>query len=443
MKNKARMLKALYIAGAAYLLVMAVAAGVYFAFFKSSVSAMELLRSALDMHQWQADVSLQISSEETNAEGEFLLERILSGDETYYSVSSEDFDIYYHDGIFMTEDGTGVCIEQLKELQLPQIEDDDFLKVLVFGTKVTRTRENSGYRYQIAARGRLKGYEIEYTAAGVPAEIELQDLNLELYESNAKLTGFSFDLAFVLHTDRDIPVTVHAEAELSDETGAVLQLPECVENEDGQNILQISVTEDSVRVGSAALKLLLRSNWSADMDVGVQCSIIKYSSSMELDYREFSGQSVGRFETDKDLVYFSSDRVCSADGTDRTDEDGSFLQLKTALPAVSLIFMSSGSECTGTDDCYHYTLAVPEELLDYIAEAIADSIPEEVTLDSGTAEAKIENGELTSLTVSCEGKVRVLFLEAPVELTVTVSISEQPDDFDLPAGAAALLLEEE
>lgn len=159
--------------------------------------------------------------------------------------------------------------------------------------------------------------------------------------------------------------------------------------------------------------------FGADVNVGVDCGVIDLSQSVSLYRAKVQGQSVYCVGKGSDFIFLTEEDLQSS---------GSGEAGIAILPGVIYeIFANSTLEYGENEGEYRFALSLSQEEMQTILETLAPEAAElDIQFTNGQAELLVSDSTIQSLTIACQGTVKVLFASVDASVTVEMTVLEDP-----------------
>lgn len=340
------------------------------------------------------DVTTDLAGESMNLYSDIYL---VKDEETKYVVMEQyDFPIYIADNVLYLENGH--AFKMTEEMQMQSVNYDDlFLQLAaayeVFDITCVKTDLETGYAVNVTGE---QVQELLRMVVPVSQESEdgeneilsyIENLNVQLIAKGDKLDRIE------MSGKADVNGTVvQVEVSLSDfrvlEAGDYVipdLIKEAVQAVDKDTLFNL--TEDLYRCIVAFQKLSNQEN-DGTVTLSANCGIINFNHIYDL----------------KDLATKEIDSM----DTEAVEN----------LPAmIGFLCMEGEISCTEVNTGYEYKLVLDKESMQKIAETVVPELVNYVvTMTDGMVVVMLENDSITSIEISIEGSINVLFTEVPAKV---------------------------
>lgn len=340
------------------------------------------------------DVTTDLAGESMNLYSDIYL---VKDEEIKYVVMEQyDFPIYIADNVLYLENGH--AFKMTKEMQMQSVNYDDlFLQLAaayeVFDITCVKTDLETGYAVNVTGE---QVQELLRMVVPVSQESEdgeneilsyIENLNVQLIAKGDKLDRIE------MSGKADVNGTVvQVEVSLSDfrvlEAGDYVipdLIKEAVQAVDKDTLFNL--TEDLYRCIVAFQKLSNQEN-DGTVTLSANCGIINFNHIYDL----------------KDLATKEIDSM----DTEAVEN----------LPAmIGFLCMEGEISCTEVNTGYEYKLVLDKESMQKIAETVVPELVNYVvTMTDGMVVVMLENDSITSIEISIEGSINVLFTEVPAKV---------------------------
>lgn len=278
----------------------------------------------------------------------------------------------------------------------------------------------SSKTYALSAEGNDAAELMALLLPGTDSTLWPDSIDVEAVSGNGRLTA----LRFAASVDA---LSLNAEAHI-EEAGKLPQLPEEVRSAiaTGKASGGESMSDDLFRLLEAWGALYGQESYSADIALSADCGPVVVNDTFRLDRQKVSGQSIGCVRKSGAAVYFSGDTLCDESGRSLTAGSKTIVDSAKLVDLAYQLMLSGTTDCAQSGNGYIYSLELDEDGMRQIAYAIAPDVKaQSVTLESGRIEAIVENGALSSLSLSCAGSVHIVVADADAALSAKVTFIER------------------
>lgn len=288
---------------------------------------------------------------------------------------------------------------------------------------VTPTVSGNRKTYHIAvAQNKIPNLLTYLMPRAIPTP-EVRTLEAELIAENGTLTA----LNFLAETESGGKLTVQISLSSGDKPTVPDAVLEAIRG--GDTAEGITLTEDGFRLVQAWARLYARDSFSADLAVSADCGPIVLHDTLEYDSLLSGGTRYQAIRKGALALYFTDRKVCDGSGNTVSDSD----HLVDSARLISLVYtlmLRGTADCTVTDTGRTYTLSLDQDGMAALAAAIApDSQNQALTFTAGSIVLTMTGDDISSVSLSCTGTVRVVLVDAPVSLGGAITFMERSVSF--------------
>ena len=357
-----------------------------------------------------------------------------------FEASGQTVQLYYYDGAIYLENGSAYRTSGL----FPDYSTlGEHLLELYNATDVTYARESGEEVYSVTAYGSDAEQALSLltpTIADSLSAVESIDLCMHVEDGEIRSIEASGSCEAEDDSGQTQPMTVWAELTVQQDAQTAHTVPTAVTDAIANGGYQgkLELTEDLLRVLSAASELGRRDPLAARVRLSANCGPVIFDTSLDYTRTVKDGKTVSCIRTGALELYFSGETVLSKDGSPAVSEQA----LVKCADLIDLAYRacledSAASEQTETG--WHYTLSLSAEQTKQAACAIA---PEAEKLDvqylPGTLELDVQDGAITALRVTTGGSVQVGVVDTQVSISAQFDFQTGLTTDDCPVPAAVL-----
>lgn len=422
--------------------VILIAAGIliYRASLKSSVDALLLLKNLSGRKELDMTASVQMELGDETLRTDVRLFRTQAGGNTILCIEDNGVQLYYYDGAIYLENGSAYRTSGL----FPDYSTlGEHLLELYNATDVTYARESGEEVYSVTAYGKDAEQALSLltpTIADSLSAVESIDLCMHVEDGEIRSIEASGSCEAEDDSGQTQPMTVWAELTVQQDAQTAHTVPTAVTDAitNGGYQGKLELTEDLLRVLSAASELGRRDPLAARVRLSANCGPVIFDTSLDYTRTVKDGKTVSCIRTGALELYFSGETVLSKDGSPAVSEQA----LVKCADLIDLAYRacledSAASEQTETG--WRYTLSLSAEQTKQAACAIA---PEAEKLDvqylPGTLELDVQDGAITALRVTTGGSVQVGVVDTQVSISAQFDFQTGLTTDDCPVPAAVL-----
>ena len=180
---------------------------------------------------------------------------------------------------------------------------------------------------------------------------------------------------------------------------------------------KLELTEDLLRVLSAASELGERDPLAARVRLSANCGPVIFDTSLDYTRTVKDGKTVGCIRAGALELYFSGGTVLSKDGSSAANEQA-LVKCADLIDLAYRACLEDSVTSEQTETGWRYTLTLSAEQTKQAACAIA---PEAEKLDvqylPGTLELDVQDGSITALRVTTGGSVQIGVVDTQVSIS--------------------------
>ena len=263
----------------------------------------------------------------------------------------------------------------------------------------------------------LDGGDAAAVTALLPEELGLSDaetLTAALYTAHGRAARLTVAAGPAEGTPS---LTVLLDFTALDSAGAP-EVPEAVKTaiQRGGTPENTVLPRETLRLLQAWAALRGRETLAADLTLTADCGPLVFRSTLQYDRRSTAAQTVSSVRSGALQVYFAGDKLCDSEGHTLTTGQSAVDQTQLIELAYQLA-LSGDAAYARSGETDTYTLTLDEDRAAAVAAVIAPDIQSRhVTLTGGSAVVTVQNGQLRSVSLTCDGTVRVALTETDASL---------------------------
>lgn len=326
---------------------------------------------------------------------------------SYLVLEQQELTLYVTDQILLLENGKAFKLGEKMQAQTTSYEDLLSRIGTLYGVlEITADETGDAITYGITVTGEQLDTLLTSSSLGETLPMEgIQALNLRLTEQNGKLEQIRFWGSGALNgTEVELDVTLSGFRILASGDYPIPDaIRQAVKSVDPNALF--SLTEDLYRLILAMAPLADMESIDGSLALRVDCSLIQLHTEMKLS--DLTASPSGQIDPKK---------------------------LKALPEMVGLLCMEGDIRCTQAGDGYVYTLTLDNAAMQQLSRMI---LPELAgygeNLTEGMVTILLEEGAVSALEISIEGKINALIVQIPITVSAAFSFDEsniQPSGID-------------
>ena len=393
---------------------------IYRASLKSSVDALLLLKDLSGRRELDMTASVQMDLGDETLQTDARLFRTQAGGNTILCIEENGVQLYYYDGAIYLENGSAYRTNGL----FPDYSTlGEHLLELYNATDVTYARESGEEVYSVTAYGKDAEQALSLltpTIADSLSAVESIDLCMHVEDGVIRSIEASGSCQAENSAGQMQPMTVWAELTVQPDAQTAHAVPAAVTDAIANGGYQgkLELTEDLVRVLSAASELGRRDPLSARVKLSANCGPVIFDTSLDYTRTVKEGKTVSCIRAGVLELYFSGETVLSKDGRTPTASEQTLVKCADLIDLAYRACLEDSVTSEQTENGWRYTLSLSAEQTKQAACAIA---PEAEKLDvqylPGTLELDVQDGAITALRVTTGGSVQVGVVDTQVSIS--------------------------
>ena len=393
---------------------------IYRASLKSSVDALLLLKDLSGRRELDMTASVQMDLGDETLQTDARLFRTQAGGNTILCIEENGVQLYYYDGAIYLENGSAYRTNGL----FPDYSTlGEHLLELYNATDVTYARESGEEVYSVTAYGKDAEQALSLltpTIADSLSAVESIDLCMHVEDGVIRSIEASGSCQAENSAGQMQPMTVWAELTVQPDAQTAHAVPAAVTDAIANGGYQgkLELTEDLVRVLSAASELGRRDPLSARVKLSANCGPVIFDTSLDYTRTVKEGKTVSCIRAGVLELYFSGETVLSKDGRTPTASEQTLVKCADLIDLAYRACLEDSVTSEQTENGWRYALSLSAEQTKQAACAIA---PEAEKLDvqylPGTLELDVQDGAITVLRVTTGGSVQVGVVDTQVSIS--------------------------
>ena len=346
--------------------------------------------------------------------------RTQAGGNTILCIEENGVRLYYYDGSIYLENGSAYRTSGL----FPDYSTlGEHLLELYNATDVTYARESGEEVYSVTAYGKDAEQALSLltpTIADSLSAVDSIDLCMHVQDGEIRSIEASGSCQAENSAGQMQPMTVWAELTVQPDAQTTHAVPAAVTDAIANGGYQgkLELTEDLVRVLSAASELGRRDPLSARVKLSANCGPVIFDTSLDYTRTVKEGKTVSCIRAGVLELYFSGETVLSKDGRTPTASEQTLVKCADLIDLAYRACLEDSVTSEQTENGWRYTLSLSAEQTKQAACAIA---PEAEKLDvqylPGTLELDVQDGAITALRVTTGGSVQVGIVDTQVSIS--------------------------
>ncbi|MBO4914735.1 MAG: hypothetical protein J5449_05955, partial [Oscillospiraceae bacterium] len=374
-------------------------------------------RSDLDM---KLSVSANVNGKSFDADVGYFT--TACADKRVSCVMWQDIPLYYCDGVMLLENGKAYKAEGV----LP-----DYSKLLphIAGlyreVEVSAQEINGVKTYHAAAHGAAAEQILKAVLPqGIPSVPETETVQLELSLTDGEPTALTMGW-------NGSAGDAHAELRLADEPGEHT-LPQAV-----RTAINSGEYKDAKQIDAQLKQLILiwtqlvtRDPLSANVSLSADCGPLLVDEKLLWQRTNRYGKELSCISRRGARLYYTNDAASTGAGVN-VDRNGALFRDTARLMHLAYeAFLLGEAECVQTTDGMRYTVRLDETAMTQLAASVA---PETKTLDisydEGTLRLDMRGDEVSSLSLRCDGTLRVVRTDVPASIGAQLEFTKDETFF--------------
>ena len=424
----------------ALVIVILIAAGIfiYRASLKSSVDALLLLKNLSGRKELDMTASVQMELGDETLRTDVRLFRTQADGNAILCIEDNGVELYYYDGAIYLENGSAYRTSGL----FPDYSTlGEHLLELYNATDVTYAREGGEEVYSVTAYGKDAEQTLSLltpTIADSLSAVESIDLCMHVEDGEIRSIEASGSCQAENSGGQTQPMTVWAELTVQPDAQTAHTVPAAVTDAIANGGYQgkLELTEDLLRVLSAASELGRRDPLAARIRLSANCGPVIFDTSLDYTRTVKDGKTVGCIRAGALELYFSGGSVLSKDGNSPAASEQTLVKCADLIDLAYRACLEDSAASEQTENGWRYTLSLSAEQTKQAACAIA---PEAEKLDvqylPGTLELDVRDGTITALRVTTGGSVQIGVVDTQVSISAQFDFRTDltADDCSVPA----------
>ena len=411
-----------------WIIVLAVAvllaAGIliYRASLKSSVDALLLLKNLSGRKELDMSASVQMELDNETLQTDAHLFRTQADGKQILCIEENGVQLYYYDGSIYLENGSAYRTSGL----FPDYSTlGEHILELYNATDVTYAHEGAEEVYSVTAYGADAEQALSLltpTIADSLTRVESIDLCMHVTDGEIRSIEASGSGEVTGSDGQTQAMTVWAELTIEEDAQTMHTVPKAVTDAMANGGYQgkLELTEDLVRVLSAASELGKRDPLAARVKLSANCGPVIFDTSLDYFRTVQDGKTVSCLRAGVLDLYFVGEQVWTKDGKTPTASEQTLVRCADLMDIAYRACLEGAATSTQTQTGYTYTLTLSEERTRQEAIAIApDAEKLNVQYLPGTIELDVQDGKITALRATVGGSVQVSIVDTQISISAS------------------------
>ncbi len=407
----------------AVLVVLAVLAAVWFfgsSKLKTGLNAYELLKSYTEQNviAMQADAVLTVNG--STSETRVSVLRTNETDPAITRLTRDDLSLYLADDTLYLADGSACALGTGGLLDYASLLDASVSLYQAVDLETEKTGEETVYSAALSGEDaqKLAPMLLPSMADGSAA---LRDVSMSLTAQDGTLSRLTF--AAALSDDAETAITLTLTPQQG--TAESPTIPEAVLSaiESGENTSDITMTDDFFRLLHAWQTAFGPDTVSADLRLKADCGPVVLDTTLGLGQQRIDGMTVTGIQKGPVTLYVSDGKILDSSGNAVDLGTNSWAKSANLLDAAAqLLFSATASHTEKPGGQEVYTIALDADGMAAAANAIAPDIESlDIDFTEGNLEIVLSGNDLSSITFSCGGTLRLLLTDTNVSFRAVIN----------------------
>ena len=249
----------------------------------------------------------------------------------------------------------------------------------------------------------------------------LQEASMLLAEQDGTLERLAFEIALSDEANTALTLTLtprHGAAEDAEIPEAVLSAMKS-----GDTAANITLTDDVFRLLRAWQATFGGDAVSADLRLKADCGPVVLDTTLGMGRQRIDGLTVTGIQKGPVTLYVSDGKILDASGNSVDLGANSWAKSANLLDAAAqLLFSATANHTEKPGGQEVYTIALDADGMSAAAKAIAPDIEAlDIDFTEGSLEIVLNGNNLTSITISCGGTLRLLLTDTDVSLSAVIT----------------------
>ena len=387
---------------------------------KTGLNAYELLKNYAnqDVLVMQADAALTTNGDTSETSVDIL--RTSADGQSITRLARDGLSLYLANDTLYLADGSACALGANGLIDYGALLD---MSVSLYGSAELETSKNGDETVYSAA---ISGEDAQKLAAILlPSMADeagaLREVSMSLAEQDGTLENLVFEIALSDEANTALSLTLtprHGAAEDAEIPEAVLSAMQS-----GENTANITLTDDVFRLLRAWQATFGGDAVSADLRLKADCGPVVLDTTLGLGRQRIDGMTVTGIQKGPVTLYVSDGKILDSSGNAVDLGTNSWAKSANLLDAAAqLLFSATASHTEKPGGQEVYTIALDADGMAAAANAIAPDIESlDIDFTEGNLEIVLSGNDLSSITISCGGTLRLLLTDTDVSLSAVIT----------------------
>ena len=388
--------------------------------FKTGLNAYELLKNYAnqDVLVMQADAALTTNGDTSETSVDIL--RTSADGQSITRLTRDGLSMYLANDTLYLADGSACGLGANGLIDYGALLD---ASVSLYGSAELETSKNGDETVYSAA---ISGEDAQKLAAILlPSMADeagaLREVSMSLAEQDRTLERLVFEIALSDEANTALSLTLtprHGAAEDAEIPEAVLSAMQS-----GENTANITLTDDVFRLLRAWQATFGGDAVSADLRLKADCGPVVLDTTLGLGRQRIDGMTVTGIQKGPVTLYVSDGKILDSSGNAVDLGTNSWAKSANLLDAAAqLLFSATASHTEKPGGQEVYTIALDADGMAAAANAIAPDIESlDIDFTEGNLEIVLSGNDLSSITISCGGRLRLLLTDTDVSFRAVIT----------------------
>lgn len=249
----------------------------------------------------------------------------------------------------------------------------------------------------------------------------LREVSMSLAEQDGTLERLVFEIVLSDEANTALSLTLTPRHGAAEDT----EIPEAVLSAigSGESTASITLTDDVFRLLRAWQATFGGDAVSADLRLKADCGPVVLDTTLGMGRQRIDGLTVTGIQKGPVTLYVSNGKILDASGNTADLGTNSWAKSANLLDAAAqLLFSATASHTEKPGGQEVYTIALDADGMAAAAKAIAPDIESlDIDFTEGSLEIVLSGNELSSITISCGGTLRLLLTDTGVSLSAVIT----------------------
>ena len=387
---------------------------------KTGLNAYELLKNYAnqDVLVMQADAALTTNGDTSETSVDIL--RTSADGQSITRLTRDGLSLYLANDTLYLADGSACALGANGLIDYGTLLD---MSVSLYGSAELETSKNGDETVYSAA---ISGEDTQKLAAILlPSMADeagaLREVSMSLAEQDGTLERLVFEIALSDEANTALSLTLtprHGAAEDAEIPEAVLSAMQS-----GENTANITLTDDFFRLLRAWQATFGGDAVSADLRLKADCGPVVLDTTLGLGQQRIDGMTVTGIQKGPVTLYVSDGKILDSSGNAVDLGTNSWAKSANLLDAAAqLLFSATASHTEKPGGQEVYTIALDADGMAAAANAIAPDIESlDIDFTEGNLEIVLSGNDLSSITISCGGALRLLLTDTDVSFRAVIT----------------------